>query len=185
MKILGSILIGVAILIFVTTLVLVFTSPGYFGSRYLRKLMETEFRKRSKPLVSTADADTRFVQVIPRANWAKLKLIDATDVGFLRVDKQRGELLFEGDKECYRIPAAAITSCEIETFIQGQGSHGATTLYRVVLQANHPSGFWEAPFAQCGNSGKYRRKSREKWALALQGEIRELMFTAKNQATPV
>ncbi|HWF18542.1 MAG TPA: hypothetical protein VG754_04715, partial [Verrucomicrobiae bacterium] len=141
MKILGSILIGVAILIFVTTLVLVFTSPGYFGSRYLRKLTETEFRKRSKPLVSTADADARFVQVIPRANWAKLKLIDATDIGFLRVDKQRGELLFEGDKENYRVPAAAITSCEIETFIQGQGSHGATTLYRVVLQANHPSGF--------------------------------------------
>jgi len=91
-----------------------------------------------------------FVQVIPRANWGKLKLDDASDLGFLRVDPQKRELLFEGDNEQYRVPGAAITSCEIEVFVSGQGTHGATTLYRVVLQANHPSGFWEVPIAQRG-----------------------------------
>jgi hypothetical protein len=185
MKILGSALIGLAILIFLANMVFLFCAPSYFGTRYLRKLTEREFRRRPKPLVNCFDADTRFVQVIPRANWSKLKLIDAADMGFLRLDMQQGELLFEGDKEYYRIPAAAITSCDVEIFVQGEGTHGATTLYRVVLQANHPSRFLEVPFAQSGNSGKFRRKSREKWALELQGQIRALCAQAKAHSTPI
>jgi hypothetical protein len=108
-----------------------------------------------------------------------MKLIDASDIGFLRVDTQKGEVYFEGDKERYRIPVTAITSCEIESFVIGQGSHGATTVYRVVVQANHSSGFWEAPFAQAGGSGKFRRKARLKWAQDLQRQIYSVMPAAR------
>ncbi len=175
-KLSGEFLIGLAILIFIANFVMLFLFPDFFATRYLYNLALREFKRRTHPLVNPADPTALFVQIIPRANWAKMKLIDASDIGFLRVDPQRNELLFEGDKEFYRIPATAITSCDIEIFISGEGTHGATKLYRVVLQANHPSGiFWEAPFAQRGNSGKFKAKTREKWARELQQKICGLM----------
>jgi len=175
LKLFGGTLIGVAILIFTGNMIMIFTVPDYFATRFITRLTLREFGRRSNPLVSSADTGAFFVQVIPRANWGKLKLDDASDIGFLRADPGRCELLFEGDKECYRIPGAAITSCEIETFISGEGTHGATKLFRVVVQANHSSGFWEVPFAQRGNTGKFRTKKREKWARELQAQIRGLM----------
>ena len=51
---------------------------------------------------------------------------------------ERREVLFEGDNEYYRIPAAAITSCEVERYVQGEGTHGATAFYRLVLEVNTP-----------------------------------------------
>jgi hypothetical protein len=171
MKVLGITLIALAGLIFVANAVMMFTIPSFFATRFLRRVTLREFSRRPAHLVNPADPLAVYVQVIPRATWGKMKLIDASDIGFLRVDTQKGEVYFEGDKEVYRIPGAAITSCEIESFVIGQGSHGATTVFRVVVQANHPSGFWEAPFAQVGNSGKFRRKARLNWAQHLQRQI--------------
>jgi hypothetical protein len=171
MKVMGISLIVLAGLIFVANAVMMFTSPSYFATRFLRRVTLREFGRRPAHLVNPADSSAVYVQVIPRATWGKMKLIDASDIGFLRVDTQKGDVYFEGDKEVYRIPGAAITSCEIESFVIGQGSHGATTVFRVVVQANHSSGFWEAPFAQTGSSGKFRRKARLKWAQDLQRQI--------------
>ena len=152
-----------------------FIAPDFLVARYIRGVTLRELKRRPRPLVRTDDPGALFVQVIPRANWAKLKLLDCTDIGFLRADPQRHELLFEGDKECYRIPADAIVSCDVELFVAGEGSHGATKLYRVVLQLNHASGnFLEIPFAQRGNSGKLRAKTRLKWAQDLQQSISAL-----------
>jgi len=109
------------------------------------------------------------------ASGGKVKLDDASDIGFLRVDREHGELLFEGDNEYYRIRGEAIVSCDIELFISGEGSHGATKLYRVVLQVNDASGLREIPIAQRGNVGKYRAKKRAEWAQELQQEIQGLM----------
>jgi len=175
-KLSGEFLIGLAILIFIANFIMLFMFPDVLSTRYLHQLALREFKRRPQPLVNPGDPAALFVQIIPRSNWAKLKLIDASDMGFLRVDSKRSELLFEGDRECYRIPGAAITSCEIELFISGEGTHGATKLYRVVLHVNHPSGnFWEVPVAQRGNSGKFRAKTRAKWARELQEQIRGVM----------
>ncbi|HZV35377.1 MAG TPA: hypothetical protein VFB72_12460, partial [Verrucomicrobiae bacterium] len=184
-KIIGAVLLGLAALIFVTNMVVLFTIPDYLGRRYMSNLIQREFCRRPKPLVSPTDSDVRLVQVIPRNNWGSVKLFDCTDIGFLRVDKQRRELLFEGDKQYYRVPAEAIKSCQIETFTYGQGTAGATTLYHVVMHATHPSGIWEVPLSQRGNIGKFRRKSRQKWALELQAEIRELMSSANLETSVV
>jgi hypothetical protein len=175
-KVCGEFLIGLAIIIFVANMVMLFWFPDIFGGQYIRRLALREFARRPRPMVNPTAPSARFVQIIPRANWGRLKLFDASDIGFLSVDAQRNELLFEGDKECYRIPGAAITSCEVEVFIAAQGTHGATKLYRVVLQVNRASGtFWEVPIAEYANSGKFRAKVREKWGRELQAEIRSLM----------
>jgi hypothetical protein len=178
-KLSGEFLIGLAVLIFVLNFAMLFIAPDFLATRYIRRLTVQHLKRRPRPLVSPDDPAALFVQVIPRANWAKLKLLDPTDIGFLRADMQRRELLFEGDKECYRIPADAIVSCDIELFVAGDGTHGATRLYRVVLQLNQTSGnLLEIPFAQRGNSGKLRTKVRLKWAQELERQINDLRAPA-------
>lgn len=174
-KLSGQIFLGLGVALFLGNLVMILTAPDYFATRYITRLVRREFARRPGHLVDPKDPAARLVQIIPRANWGKLKLEDASDIGFLRVDKQRGEVLFEGDKEYYRIPAAAVTSCEVERFVSGEGTHGATTLYRLVLQANVPGGFWEAPIAPRGGVGKFRAKKREKWAREMRQAIQEIM----------
>jgi hypothetical protein len=171
----GKFLIGFGSIGGIGGFVMLLTGIDYFATRYIRRVTMREFARRPHPLVKASDPGAHFTQVIPRANWGKVKLDDASDIGFLRVDREHGELLFEGDNECYRIRGEAIVSCDVELFISGQGSHGATKLYRVVLQVNDPSGIKEIPIAQRGNVGKYRAKKRAKWAQDLQQEIQGLM----------
>ena len=92
-------------------------------------------------LVKPGDSEALFVEIVPKLNWGKLSLETARDAGFLRVDKARREVLFEGDRERWRIPAAAITYCEMEFFVEGQGSHAARKVFYTVLRARHPTEF--------------------------------------------
>ena len=118
--------------------------------------------------------DATFVEVVPKLNWGQMKLESASDVGFLLLDKQRREILFEGDKECYRIPAAALTSCEVEVHIVGQGTHGATRVFYVVLRGHHPGGLWEAPVRKRGDTGMFLSRKRQRWTDGLRREILEM-----------
>jgi hypothetical protein len=90
------------------------------------------------------------------------------------VDKARREVVFEGDKERWRIPAAAILSCEVEFFVEGRGSHAATKIYYVVLRARHPAQFWEAPIRERTGTGIFRAGRRKKAAERLCESIRSL-----------
>jgi hypothetical protein len=170
-RVLGIAMIAIGGVAAVGAIVLGLTRVDYLAMRFLRRVTLREFARRPGHLVNPADAAALFVQVIPRAHWGKMKLEDASDIGFLRVNSERGELLFEGDKEYYRIPGAAISCCEVETFIAGAGTEGSMTLFRVVVQTNVSSGPLEIPFAQRGNSGKFRSKNRKLWAVALQQQI--------------
>jgi hypothetical protein len=181
-RLFGEFLLGLGTIGGISGFVMMLTYPGYFATRYVRGVIMREFGRRPHPLVKSDDPGAKLIDIVPRANWGKIKLDDASDIGFLRVDREHGELLFEGDNECYRIRGEAIVSCDIEIFISGQGSHAATKLYRVVLQVNHSSGLRELPIAQRGNSGKFRAKNREKWARQLQREIQGLM--GASAATP-
>jgi hypothetical protein len=183
-KLLGEFIIGLGIGWFAANGIMLFTAPDYFSTRYLRGVIRREFGRRQQHLVNPGDPEAQFVQVVPRANWGKMKLDDASDVGFMRIDEKDGRILFEGDSEDYRIPVASITSCEVECFVQGQGTHGATAYYRLVLAANHPSGFWEAPFAPRGGSGKFRARKRKKWAEEMDRRIKALMQQAKANRPP-
>ena len=174
-KILGFALLGVGGMLCMGGLGFLMFDASFLGNRYLKKLLKHELSSRPLPLVEPEDASALFVEIVPKANWGKLQLDNASDIGLLRVDAQRREILFEGDRERYRIPAAALISCNLEFFIEGEGTHGAMKIYYVVLRAHHSTVFWEAPIRERGNLGLFKTGRRKKRALELQSTIREIM----------
>ncbi len=151
-------------LLFVSAVIFFLVNPTYLGNRYLMKVVRREFARRTGCVVDYRDPEALFVEVVPKLNWGKIQLESASDIGFLRVDTQRRELLFEGDRERWRIPAAAILSCGVEFFIEGQGSHGATKLFYVVVRARLPGQFWEAPIRPRRAAGQFAAKRRKRAA---------------------
>lgn len=178
-KALGITVLAVGGLFFVGTAGFFLVNPSYLGNRYLLKVLRREFARRPKCLVEPNDPDALIVEIVPKLNWGKLAWETARDVGFLRVYKARREILFEGDKERWRIPAAAITYCELEFFVEGQGTHGATKIFYTVLRAGHPGGFWEAPIRERGSTGIFQSGRRKKAALRLCAAIKEIQGAAR------
>jgi hypothetical protein len=80
-----------------------FRCPNLFAEWCLRRRAKREIRSRPDWIVDPDDPEAMFVQIVPRCNWGRIMLETATDVGFLKVDASRREILFEGDKERYRI----------------------------------------------------------------------------------
>ncbi|HEV3260396.1 MAG TPA: hypothetical protein VG013_26305 [Gemmataceae bacterium] len=85
-----------------------------WSSRYIYHKTRTEFLQRPDAIVDPNNPDAILVEVIPRRNWGQLMLENAEDQGFLLVDRERRQLLFEGDNQRYRIPARALISSEVE-----------------------------------------------------------------------
>jgi hypothetical protein len=118
----------------------------YLPSCYLYRLSKHAVAQRTDALVEADNPETIYVQVVPRQNWARVMIETATDVGFLWIDQRRRQVLFEGDRERWRIPAEAILSCEVEHFILlGGESNGTNTFYLAVLRARLGDAVWEAP----------------------------------------
>ncbi len=149
-------------------------NPTYFSSRFLLRRAREEFGRRPKCLVDPNDPDALFVEIVPKLNWGKLMFETASDVGFIKVDQGRREILFEGDKERFRLPADAITYCGVEFFVEGQGSHAATKIYYVVIRANRPNDFWEVPIRERLGAGKFRSRRRKKSAERMLQSIQNL-----------
>jgi hypothetical protein len=120
----------------------------FFTDRFWHRLARRKFRERPDLLVDPEDPDALFVEVIPRRNWNRLMIDSADDIGFLSVDPRRGFILFEGDKERYRIPKAAVISCDVEAIPVGEGNAGISDHYMVVLRARVGDALWEAPLAR-------------------------------------
>jgi hypothetical protein len=173
-RMIGTTLLALGGLVFLGTAAALLVDPSWLSNRYLRGVVRREFPRRGQHVVDPNDPEAIFVGVVPKLNWGKLKLESASDVGFLRMDKERREILFEGDKEYWRIPASAVTSCEVEVFVEGQGSHAATKIYYTVLRAQHPDGFWEAPLRKRGGTGIFAAGKRRRWTENLRREILEM-----------
>jgi hypothetical protein len=154
---------------------------SFGGNRILRKAFKAELARRSGVLVDANDPDAIFVEIVPKLTWGKMMLENASDVGLLVVDKARREIRFEGDKERWRVPANAITGCEVEKFVQGEGTHGATKIFYTVLRANRRSGFWEAPIRHRVATGLFSGK-RKKLANGLTAAIQEMRGERKMAA---
>ncbi len=152
-------------------------NPTYFSNRFLLRRTREEFSRRPKCLVDPNDPDALFSEIVPKLNWGRMMLETASDVGFLKVDAARQEILFEGDKERFRIPAEAITYCSLEFFVEGQGTHAAMKIYYVVLRANRPNEFWEVPLRERRGSGKFGARKRKKSAERLFASIQQIRGT--------
>jgi hypothetical protein len=150
------------------------------GARSLYRAACRHFRSRPDLLVDPDDPEAIFVEVVPRRNWARANrmLETASDVGFLKIDAERGLLLFEGDRERYQIPAGAVLGCEVE---QVEPPNSFTTQtdhyphFMAVVRANHPDGPWEGPMAVrhdalgifAGRSHHARAMELREWIVAI------------------
>jgi hypothetical protein len=85
-----------------------------WSANYLFRKAQAELLSRPDALVAKNTLEAIFVEVIPRRNWGQISLQNAEDVGFLHLDAQRRQVLFEGDQKRYRIPMEAILSCDVE-----------------------------------------------------------------------
>ena len=70
-------------------------------------------------------------------------LENASDVGLLWIDAGRRQLLFEGDRQRYRIPAGSIVSCEIEQFTAPGDAQQRSIFYMTCIRAQTEAGLWE------------------------------------------
>lgn len=144
-----------------------FRNGTYIANRYLRNLTRKIIRARPNSLVDVDDPEAIFVEIVPRRNWGRMMGETASDVGFFLIDPVRGELRFEGDCETYRVPGSAITYCEIEEVIFGEGIPGSSiTIYPTVVGADTATGPWEAPIVFRGDfgslgAGKRRQRAEE------------------------
>jgi hypothetical protein len=141
-------LVGLGIAFFAGCLGYMALFSDFLPSRYLYRLSREEIARRPDPWVSLADEQALYVQVIPRAHWNRMMIENASDVGLLLVDVERRQVLFEGDRERWRIPGDAIRSCVVESFIVGgEGNPGGSNkaFFVAVLKVQRPDGIVERP----------------------------------------
>ncbi len=142
-------------------LIALVVDPFLGANRRLRNAFNAELSRRYGKLVEPDDPDAIFVEIIPRINWGKVKLENATDIGLLVVDKWRKELRFEGDKARWRVPAAALVRCELESFLMGE-SEIKVRVHCAVVYAMHNDGIWEMPLRERTKLGLFASLSKER-----------------------
>lgn len=145
------------------------------ANSYLRRVARNEVRSRAERIVDPDDPNVIFVELVPRRNWTRLMLETATDVGYLLLDEDRREVLFEGDRERMRIPASAILSCEAEHTLIGEGAPGSMKYYFTVLEVEDGSANRELPFSYRGDLGTLGVSVRRERAIRLRNRIWDLM----------
>jgi len=153
----------------------------YLNYRYTHRLTRRLIRARPDPIVDPDDPESVFVAVVPRKNWTKLNLDDPSDRGFLLIDMRGQQLLFEGLRERYRIPAKALISCGIEPI--DVGNHLFATVVRarvsgtgIDLEGRQLAwAGWEAPFRPRPTSFKRPRLLGPHSAESLRQRICQLL----------
>jgi hypothetical protein len=148
-------------------------NSGVLGNRYYRHRARKFFALRRNKLVDAdrpGDVPTLFVQVVPRKNWGRLMAETASDTGFLQIDPRRRELRFEGDVERYRIPAAAITRCELANYSSSAGN-SLVNYWVVVIQGQTAAGPWEAPISLRQTNWLVPNEDRRRTAEDILGQI--------------
>jgi hypothetical protein len=157
--------------------------PNLLAGRYISSIARRAISSRRDAIVRPGDGSV-FVEVVPRANWNRMMLENAADIGFLAVDTERREIRFEGDKERYRIPAEAIISCELaKSVLLSTAKPNAPGFWMAVIRAWDQSGSWEAPIApRLSNSLLWGGGARKKLAEDLQIRINALIKTSSSVA---
>jgi hypothetical protein len=171
----------VSVLVVIACAVVGLRNPSYFGNRYLRARAARVLRRRPHRLVDPDDRDAFFVDIVPRKNWYRLMLENAEDIGFVKIDFTRRQLLFEGDHHRYRIPADAIESATVEQFAPGQGS---IVFFALVVRAQVAGAPWEAPICVRSIRAILPAKHREIAARELHSRIATILPEVEPLAAP-
>jgi MFS family permease len=112
--------------------------------RHYRNVVAGEIALRSDVLVSPDDPRAIYINEIPRRFWGNLgEAKKDSESGFLLIDADQDQFLFEGDRFRYIIPVASILRCEVEEVTKTQSTAG---FYAVVLIARTKTGTHDFPF---------------------------------------
>ena len=130
---------------------------GFLESIWLRQTFKKVLRARRDrwvdPMNQPPNNEPVFVDVIRHIDAARPLSENASDIGFIEFDSDRRQLIFEGEVERYRIPAAAIRFSRIDAFGEGLGSFFwwlRRPQYLVIVAAETTTGPWQAWFS-CRN----------------------------------
>ncbi len=148
-----------------------------WSAAYMCYKARAEFRQRKEPLVDPANPDAVLVEMVPRRRWGHVG--GAEDIGFLLIDAERGQLLFEGDHKRYCIPVQALMANDVEVmekhYDRETGSSVAVGIV-VVRFRDAELGERETPFRPM-QGGNYLERAHE-----LQRRIATLSAEAPVQA---
>jgi hypothetical protein len=149
--------------------------PNYVTMRFMRRQTHRAFDGRLNPALDLHDPELVFVDIVPPVNRGKQMMENASDIGFLKIDTSRRELIFEGDCERYWIPVESILETNHEYWAdsvkhQLQSKPNLNHVIRVrAMTANGP---WETWFYRRATAFRPRTaKRRLNDALELQSKI--------------
>ncbi len=135
--------------------------------RCLRRVALREMSRRPVGFFDPRARNSRFVGLVPKSNWNDKTLMDkSVDVGFIAPCPERGELLFEGNTERFRIPGKAILKCELDSYSRtactGHGTLLKSFYFVVVTVRVSEAATSELPFrVRAGLFGRSEQKERE------------------------
>lgn len=132
---------------------------------------------RSDSPFSGNETDLVTVELFDRESWTAT-IAKSTDFGFLRIDRLSKELVFEGNKNRWRLPLAGISGCRIEESIVGsEGTENPERRYYVVVEARNlaEGNPWEAGMlytrTETGKDDAESRYARSKLLYAQVAEV--------------
>ncbi len=146
------------------------------ASRFLKSVAQRTFAQRKDALVKFDDPEAQFLEIIPRHVWQTFSLEPQSDIGLLKIDASRREILLEGDVKRYRIPFDSVTKCEVEEIRLPSDQWGTDLHFAVVLDVETTEGSRELPlFARHLALSSRRMLQRNRDADLLCARLREAM----------
>jgi hypothetical protein len=111
----------------------------------MRRLTRRTLAQRGDAWVDVNDPSAWCVEVIPRANWFRMAVHHYDDVGFVIRDAKGEYLVYEGLRERWRAPLAALAPLRAEK-VSPQGEEAFFMHYFVMVVAGIVDGApWERP----------------------------------------
>lgn len=141
----GKCLYGGGALVAVVVAFLYLVKIGQFvAAGYAIQCARRKLPLRPGAIFSGTEDDLVTVELFDRPSWTAI-IAKSSDYGFLRIDRPRARLLFEGNKFRWTLPFSALTACRIEESIVGsEGNPNPEKRYYVVIAAAKQGGSWEA-----------------------------------------
>lgn len=171
-----SICVGFSLIIFASLI-----SMRDLKNFWLRHVARQEIKNRRDKLVDPDNLDSRFVEVVPKSNWGIKIPENATDIGFLSIDFQNKQILFEGDNERYCIPAEAIINCHQDSYsrsmkVDKYGARYQICFYFVIITTRiSERAIAEIPFRIRIGKGFFTDKKQQKGNARFFEEIEQIL----------
>lgn len=147
-----------------------------YGNIWALSRLRTEFAKRPKILVDLDDPDIKFVSLIPRESFVKIKWTMSSDLLLMKIDTDRNEIRMEGDSDQYVIPGGSIADCQPLCMFHPIDAQRQNQLWMVRLVIQRDTGDQELLLSVTPTSwSPHTNKSRERIARETCQQISELM----------